>query len=280
MVDEPPYTTTAQDADTWLRIVGVIADKRDDGLRNPILPEIFVPYTLSMRVWTQILIRSDVPPLSLLHAIGTQVTPSTRPAGQWTGRRSRTLDHRPAGNTSKSNSSRGSSAPSLCSPWLSPPSDSTASFRIRSRNAPTNSASASLWALDAWHVLQTSSRPRRQRGQWNPRRRPAGPGTQQSPGALAEGQCRRPLHPARCHTPAEPGRRPRLRRPGAPCRQRSSHDCPPEPSRNSDVARPPPPRTSPVQESSSYEIEVVGLASAAPLNHRFLHRSTSPISAH
>ncbi len=73
MVDEPPYTTTAQDANTWLRIVGVIADKRDDGLRNPILPEIFVPYTLSMRVWTQILIRSDVPPLSLLHAIGTQV---------------------------------------------------------------------------------------------------------------------------------------------------------------------------------------------------------------
>jgi predicted permease len=73
MVDEPPYTTTAQGSNTWLRIVGIITDKRDDGLRNPILPEVFVPYTLSMRVFTQILIRSDVPPLSLLHAIGTQV---------------------------------------------------------------------------------------------------------------------------------------------------------------------------------------------------------------
>jgi len=73
MVDEPPYTTTAQGSNDWLRIVGVIADKRDDGLRNPIVPEIFVPYTLSMRVWTQILVRSDVPPLTLLHAIGTQV---------------------------------------------------------------------------------------------------------------------------------------------------------------------------------------------------------------
>jgi ABC-type antimicrobial peptide transport system permease subunit len=73
MVDEPPYTTTAQGSNDWLRIVGVIADKRDDGLRNPIVPEIFVPYTLSMRVWTQILIRSDVAPLTLLHAIGTQV---------------------------------------------------------------------------------------------------------------------------------------------------------------------------------------------------------------
>jgi predicted permease len=73
MIDEPPYTTAAQGSNTWLRIIGVIADKRDDGLRSPILPEIFVPYTLSMRVWTQILIRSNVPPLTLLHAIGLQV---------------------------------------------------------------------------------------------------------------------------------------------------------------------------------------------------------------
>jgi len=71
--DEPPYVTTASGADTWLQIVGIMADKRDDGLRNPILPEAFVPYTLSMRVWTQILVRSDVPPMSLLHAVGQQV---------------------------------------------------------------------------------------------------------------------------------------------------------------------------------------------------------------
>jgi putative ABC transport system permease protein len=71
--DEPPYVTTASGADTWLQIVAIMADKRDDGLRNPILPEAFVPYTLSMRVWTQILVRSDVPPMSLLHAVGQQV---------------------------------------------------------------------------------------------------------------------------------------------------------------------------------------------------------------
>jgi predicted permease len=73
MKDEPPYTTSAHGSDTWLQIVGIIADKRDDGLKNPILPEAFVPYTLSMRVWTQILVRSDLPPLSLLHSIGMQV---------------------------------------------------------------------------------------------------------------------------------------------------------------------------------------------------------------
>ena len=73
MKDEPPFTTAAPGSDSWLQIVGIIVDKRDDGLRNPILPEVFVPYTLSMRVWTQILVRSGVPPLSLLHAIGVQV---------------------------------------------------------------------------------------------------------------------------------------------------------------------------------------------------------------
>ena len=71
--DEPPYTLGCTGSDSWMQIVGVIADKRDDGLRNPILPEAFVPYTMSMRMWTQILVRSEVPPLSLLHAIGMQV---------------------------------------------------------------------------------------------------------------------------------------------------------------------------------------------------------------
>ena len=91
MKDEPPYTTTAPGSDGWLQIVGVVADKRDDGLRNPILPEAFVPYTLSMRVWTQILVRSEVPPLSLLHAVGVQVN-SVDPEQQVNGQ-VQDLDH-------------------------------------------------------------------------------------------------------------------------------------------------------------------------------------------
>jgi putative ABC transport system permease protein len=89
--DEPPYVTTASGGDTWLQIVGIVADKRDDGLRNPILPEAFVPYTLSMRVWTQILVRSEVPPLSLLHAVGLQVN-SVDPDQQINGQ-VQDLDH-------------------------------------------------------------------------------------------------------------------------------------------------------------------------------------------
>jgi predicted permease len=71
--DEPPFNLTAPEAKGWLEIVGIIADKHNDGLRKPILPEAFIPYTLSMRMGTQILVRSNVPPLTLLHAVGAQV---------------------------------------------------------------------------------------------------------------------------------------------------------------------------------------------------------------
>ena len=35
-------------------------------LGNPVLPDVFVPYTLNMVMWTQILVRSDSSPLRLL----------------------------------------------------------------------------------------------------------------------------------------------------------------------------------------------------------------------
>jgi putative ABC transport system permease protein len=73
MKSEPPFSLSPSGDDPWLQIIGVAADKRDDGLSKPILPEAFIPYTLNMRMWTQILVRSDVSPLSLLHAIGKQV---------------------------------------------------------------------------------------------------------------------------------------------------------------------------------------------------------------
>jgi predicted permease len=73
MKNEPPFMLTAAGDRPWLQIIGVIADKRNDGLRAPILPETFVPYTLSVGVWTQILVRSQTSPLGLLHAIGKQV---------------------------------------------------------------------------------------------------------------------------------------------------------------------------------------------------------------
>ena len=73
VVDAPPYNFTAPGANGNLLIVGVIEDKLDDGLDKPILPEAFVPYTLFLRMGTQILVRSEVSPLTLLHAVSAKV---------------------------------------------------------------------------------------------------------------------------------------------------------------------------------------------------------------
>jgi len=73
MKDEPPYSPAAPGSDGWLQIVGVVTDARDDGLRNPIKPAIYIPYTIKERMFTQILVRTRVAPLSILHDIRTRL---------------------------------------------------------------------------------------------------------------------------------------------------------------------------------------------------------------
>ena len=88
---QPPYSFMAPGADGWLQIVGVVEDKRNDGLSSPILPEAFVPSTLIVGMGTQILVRSQVPPLTLLHAIQVKVNSVNR--DQQTGSHVRDLEH-------------------------------------------------------------------------------------------------------------------------------------------------------------------------------------------
>jgi putative ABC transport system permease protein len=66
---QPPYLLIAEGAEEGIQIIGIVGDKLDDGLSKPILPETYVPYTLAMGMYTQILVRSDVPPLTLLHSV-------------------------------------------------------------------------------------------------------------------------------------------------------------------------------------------------------------------
>lgn len=88
---QPPYSFLAPGADGWLQIVGVIEDKRNDGLSSPILPEAFVPNSLVVWMGTQILVRSQVPPLTLLHAIQVKVNSVDR--DQQTDGHVRDLEH-------------------------------------------------------------------------------------------------------------------------------------------------------------------------------------------
>jgi predicted permease len=72
--NRPPELLTAPNiADSWLQIVGIVEDSRNDGLLDPIKPAVAVPYTLSMSRGTQILVKTEVPPLTLVHAARLQL---------------------------------------------------------------------------------------------------------------------------------------------------------------------------------------------------------------
>jgi predicted permease len=70
---EPPFSLAVPDSDSWFQLIGVVSDARDDGLRNPIRPAVYVPYSVRMPVWTQILVRTRVPPLTVLRAVRGQI---------------------------------------------------------------------------------------------------------------------------------------------------------------------------------------------------------------
>src|SRR5437667_1106665 len=71
--DQPPYQRAVPGIDGWLQIIGIVADARDDGLRNPIKPGVYIPFTTQMWMFLQILVRTRVPPLSLLRDIRAQI---------------------------------------------------------------------------------------------------------------------------------------------------------------------------------------------------------------
>jgi putative ABC transport system permease protein len=92
MKSEPPFVLAAKDSEGWFQIIGIAADARDDGLRNPVKPAIFVPYPVRMWMFTQILVRTQTAPLANLNRIRAavkavdpeqQVFGRTRDLDQW-----------------------------------------------------------------------------------------------------------------------------------------------------------------------------------------------------
>jgi putative ABC transport system permease protein len=71
--DQPPYTRTAAGSDSWMQIIGIVADSRDDGLRKAVMPAVYVPFTVNMWMFTQILVRTRIAPLALLHDVRAQI---------------------------------------------------------------------------------------------------------------------------------------------------------------------------------------------------------------
>jgi hypothetical protein len=70
---EPPFSQAVPDCNSWLQIIGIVADARDDGLRKPVKPAVFVPFSLRMGMWTQILVKTRVAPLGVLNRVRAEV---------------------------------------------------------------------------------------------------------------------------------------------------------------------------------------------------------------
>ncbi len=70
---EPPNHLCAPGSDGWMQIIGVTADTLDDGLDKPVKPAIYLPYSVNLWMWTQILVRSRVDPRSILHSVKQQI---------------------------------------------------------------------------------------------------------------------------------------------------------------------------------------------------------------
>jgi len=70
---DPPITQAIPESNDWLEIVGIVGDALDDGLGKPVKPGVYIPYTVWMPVWTQILVRTELPPLSILHGVRQQI---------------------------------------------------------------------------------------------------------------------------------------------------------------------------------------------------------------
>ncbi len=73
LTSQPPNRLDAKGSDGWLQIIGVVADALDDGLDKPVLPAIYLSYTVNMWMGTQILVRTQGAPLAMLHRIRQEI---------------------------------------------------------------------------------------------------------------------------------------------------------------------------------------------------------------
>ena len=71
--NHPPRVVAVDGSDGWLPIIGVVGDARNDGLDKPVKPEIYVPYSLYLIDFEQILVHTQGDPLALESAIRRQI---------------------------------------------------------------------------------------------------------------------------------------------------------------------------------------------------------------
>jgi len=60
-------------ADPWFEIIGVVADVKNNGLQDPVQPEIWVPYTMTGSGARGVLVRTGPDPMTLMNAVRHEI---------------------------------------------------------------------------------------------------------------------------------------------------------------------------------------------------------------
>ena len=67
------WILAANGSNDWMEIIGVVGDTPNRGLREPVAPGAYVPYTLVMGDSMQLVIRTQSAPLSMVRAVRQQI---------------------------------------------------------------------------------------------------------------------------------------------------------------------------------------------------------------
>jgi putative ABC transport system permease protein len=62
----------------WFEVIGVVADAKNQGLQEPVLPEVWVPYTVTGSGQRGILVRTAGDPLAMLNAVRKEIWATDR----------------------------------------------------------------------------------------------------------------------------------------------------------------------------------------------------------
>jgi ABC-type antimicrobial peptide transport system permease subunit len=63
------YQAHSAQSTAWRQIIGVVGDARNNGVDQPVIPAIYIPYTALIPAYAQYLVRTEGDPLTCLHSI-------------------------------------------------------------------------------------------------------------------------------------------------------------------------------------------------------------------
>jgi predicted permease len=81
LLNRPPGVLAVAGSNEWTPIIGVVGDARNNGLDDPVKPEIYFPYSFYMIDWVQLFVRAQGQPMALEAAVRRQVA-SVNPGQQ------------------------------------------------------------------------------------------------------------------------------------------------------------------------------------------------------